>query len=158
MIFNRSQGAAAVLTFGLFAWSCQIAAQSANADFELSVVASPTSPPTMPKTVWIGIRNRTAIAKLVCIQSRAAWSTPTGEVSRFDGDGYSPHSCLTDSSYSIIGPNETLYVTWDFPRSLKVRLDQQVAVSVGIAIKQLWEGPRVLSTVRWTGSGADMIA
>ncbi len=127
--------------------------------FKLVVVAADSSARQMPRTVWLGVQNRTQTPRLICVLSRAAWPKTVEEGSNpVAAEGFSPHGCQTDESYTIVLPNETAFVAWRLPPSLEVRPDRVLVVKVDVTSRAFVAGAQTTMTLEWTGTGAEMIS
>jgi hypothetical protein len=130
--------------------------QAPASELELTVVTSAAEPGVGGRTVWLGIRNRTRSPRLVCVLSRAIW--PKVSFGPNQMEGFSPHGCQAEEAYTIVLANETAYVAWTLPRTIKVTPDQALVVKADVASKGLPVGERrTMTLLEWNGTASDMI-
>ena len=107
-------------------------AQPNAPSWDLSVVVAPARAPSkdVPAGLLAGLRNTTRVARLVCIAG-TSWTVRTPDLNETDAVGPSPHSCQDESSYVIVLPGETRFVTIAFdPRRVVVAPTSALEVSL----------------------------
>jgi hypothetical protein len=125
--------------------------------FQLTVIATDGATRELSKVVWLGIRNRTSGPQLFCVWSRAIWTKVPEGPNEMTADGFSPHGCQAEGAYTIVLPNETAFVPWNLPESLKFRTDQVLVVKVEVTSRSVSGGERTRTALEWNGSVVDMI-
>jgi hypothetical protein len=108
--------------------------------------------------VWIGIRNETRAAQLVCVMSRGVWQLVAGRPGAVYAEGASPHACDTDEDYGIVLPHETLFQGWNGLGELQLKKDGLIVVSVQVMTRDPIQSQRVFGPLEWKGTIADMVA
>jgi hypothetical protein len=109
-------------------------------------------------TLWLGVSNASATARLICLSSRASWVVPTsGQKSTFVGDGFSPHACESPASFMLVLAGQTLYLPWNQPKVLSSDPEAQRVIKVRVAYR---EGKDFRSEkaedIEWTGTLAQL--
>jgi hypothetical protein len=110
------------------------------------------------KFVWIGIRNETRSAQLICVMSRGAWQVVVGRAGAVTAEGFGPHACDTDENYVIVLPNQTLFEGWNGVRELQLTENVAIVVSVQLMTRDPIGGQRVFGPLEWKGANTDMVA
>jgi hypothetical protein len=111
-----------------------------------------------PVTVWLGIRNDTDDAALMCVSSIGASTLSAEGGAHMSASGFSPHACVNDEAYTLVLPHETTYQAWKIPESVKVRTDQRITIQVSVFTKALSVGEGIERETSWTGTPGEMVA
>lgn len=121
----------------------------------LSVVATDTDA-RVPASVWLGITNGTDEPVLICVSSFGVSTIAADGANVGTAEGFSPHACVNEESYTLVLPHETTYQHRRFPKRLQLTEPQQFSVRVDVETKRFFESSR--STQRelsWTGTAKD---